>query len=131
SEGFPERPRDRHGLAEAYNAFGLHLRKLSRYDDAHASYRKGLAIQQKLVAEVPGRPDYHSNLGGMLHNHALVYHEQRNFAAARKRFEEAVIRQNQALKLNPNHPVYRTFLRNHHASLANTCLQLGDHKAVV
>jgi tetratricopeptide (TPR) repeat protein/predicted Ser/Thr protein kinase len=128
AEDFPLRHAYRAKLANCYNGLAGALRqRTDQRAEARDAYRNALAIQEKLVAEQGDVADYQSSLGGMCDNLAALLSEEKEFAEARRRFDQALPHHRAALKANPTHPTYRQFLCNHHAFLAETLLRQRDH----
>src|SRR5262249_19810026 len=64
-------------------------------------------------------------------NLALLANQQRDFAAARRRLDEALPYHQAALQANPRHPTYRQFYRNNLRALTASRAAAGDRSAAV
>jgi tetratricopeptide (TPR) repeat protein len=112
--------------AWSHASLGDVLQAAGRPDEAMRAYGKALELRRKLAADFPRVAAYHSQLGASLNNLALLLQRQ-SPARAVPLLEEAVRHQKAALKLGPEAPQYRPFLRNHCTTLAETLIQLGQH----
>jgi tetratricopeptide (TPR) repeat protein/serine/threonine protein kinase len=114
-----------HAWAHAY--LGDALQEAGRPDEAMKAYGKALELRRKLVADFPRAPAYRSELGATLNNLALLLLKRKSPARSIPLLEEAVRHQKAALKLGPEAPHYRAFLRNHYWNLAEAHLRIGQH----
>jgi tetratricopeptide (TPR) repeat protein len=114
------------GLAYACNQLGLGLQK-GDPNEAEAAFRQGIETCRKLITTEPRNPDYHSLLGGALHNLAILLAQRSQLPDASRLLKEAIEQQKKALEKTPSNPAYRSFLRNHHLGLARVLEQLEDH----
>jgi serine/threonine protein kinase/Flp pilus assembly protein TadD len=115
---FPSRPDYRSFYARSYSNLGMLYSRLDRRDDAEAAWNENCKIQEKLAADYPLVAQYQSDLGAALSNRAARLNSRGELEPARALLEEAVRRQQAALKVNPKEPRYRTFLGTHYLVLA-------------
>jgi serine/threonine protein kinase/Flp pilus assembly protein TadD len=92
--------------------------------DAESAHRKAIELEKELVAEFPYRVEYQSNLGGSLHNFALMLEAQGKLEKARRLLEEAIALQQTAYKANPRLRQPLQYLRNHYGNLADILTKL-------
>jgi tetratricopeptide (TPR) repeat protein len=114
-----------HAWSHAY--LGDVLQAADRPDEAMKAYTKAVQLRRKLVADFPRVAAYRSQLGASLNNLAFLLLKRESPASAVPLLEEAVRHQKAALKLGPEAPYYRPFLRNHYENLAEALIQLGQH----
>jgi hypothetical protein len=76
-------------------------------------------------------PNYRSELGAVLSNLAMLQINQDHPAEAEPLLVRAIAHQRAALKMNAKHPIYREFLSNHHAVLADAQVRQGRHRAAI
>jgi serine/threonine protein kinase len=124
---FPHLTSCRVGLAQGLTTVGVVL-SAGRPAEAEQVHRQAVAVYQQLVAEFSKVPAYRSELGGALHNLALV--RRAHTAEALDLTRQAIAQQHAALAVNPRHDTYRQFLRNHYWLLAELQLTRGDHAEV-
>jgi serine/threonine protein kinase/tetratricopeptide (TPR) repeat protein len=116
-------------LAMTYNHLGNFWRDTKRPGEAIAAFGEVRKLCQSLVERFPLVPDYRCQLGGALSNLAMVRINQGALAEVEPLLVEAITHQRAALKVNPKNPVYREFLSNHHAVLADAQVRQGQHQA--
>src|SRR5262249_44906418 len=100
--------------ALSHTYLGEVLQEAGRPDEALAAFSKAVELRRKLAAGSPQVAAYQSELGATLNNLALVLLHRKCPARAVPLLEEAVLHQKAALKLGPEAPHYRPFLRNHY-----------------
>ena len=126
---YPQNNDYRRQLGLICNNLGLLLLKDSdRMQEAEASLRQALEIREELVEADAEVADWQSDLGGSLHNVALVLQRQRRWQAARNLLDEAILHQLIARQKDPAHARYRLFLLYHYDVLAPTLLRLGEYR---
>ncbi|HMP04559.1 MAG TPA: tetratricopeptide repeat protein, partial [Gemmatales bacterium] len=128
---FPTRPDFRQDLASSHTNLGVLLKNTGRLREAEAAYAEALALQKQLAADFPSVPDYRNSVAATLVNIAHLLIQQRDFAVARQKLEEAQPYHQAALQANPRHLTYRQFYRNHLGVLTWSCAGLGDRSAAV
>jgi serine/threonine-protein kinase len=112
-------------LATTHNNIGSDQRKTGDAHRALAAHAKALAIRAQLAREHPESPDYASSLGATLNNMATIDMDAKRFDQARDKLRQAISWQQKALAINPGHPIYRQFLRNHLANLVKAARALA------
>jgi tetratricopeptide (TPR) repeat protein len=126
----PQQPAHVFNQAASLSQLGLLLLRLpGRNEEADAALRACLALRRQQCAVAPQSPACRSELGAALNNLAMAVRARSTWAEARTLLDEAVRHQRAALKIVPKHPQYRLFLRNHLLGLAETLVQLRDHRA--
>jgi serine/threonine-protein kinase len=97
--------------------------------EAEQLYASAHDRQDRLVREFPGVPEYQSALGRTLYNHAIMMATgpTPDRPKARRLVEEAVQHQQNALRSNPQNPLYRNHLRDSFGILTATLILLGNH----
>jgi tetratricopeptide (TPR) repeat protein len=93
------------------------------------AFQANLKLGEPLAEKFPMVPNYRSELGGTLSNLAMVRINQGDLAEAQQLVERAIPHQRAALKVNPRNPVYRQFLSNHYAVLADVRVRRGLYPA--
>jgi tetratricopeptide (TPR) repeat protein len=124
---FPGVTTYQHNLATNLNNLGLLLWMTKRDREAEEAYDRALKIRRQLAGKPGADRDNEGNLGAILHNLGGLRQGQKKWAEARKLYDQAIRHQRKALRLNPRHPLYRQFLRNHYWRLAEVLLHQGDH----
>jgi serine/threonine protein kinase/tetratricopeptide (TPR) repeat protein len=110
---FPTAPEFRQELASSYNNRGNLLNKTGRFEEAEQDYNQALSLQKQLAADFPNQPGMRNALANTCFNLALLLHNQKNWAAAKRLLLEGRPHHLAALKANPRHPTYRQIYRNH------------------
>src|SRR5690606_33858321 len=87
---------------------------------------EAVAVRRREVELFPDSPDARRNLGGILHNLALVVKDRGEPGAAVGLLEEAIREQERALELLPGHAGSRRYLRFHLYALGDARLLSGD-----
>jgi tetratricopeptide (TPR) repeat protein len=114
-------------LAKSYYSLGIILQAGQRPAEAEKEYQRALAVQQKLADQSPAVPEYQSDLGATLNNLALIFMNRSELGPARQRLEEAIRRQRAALKVDPQHRMYRSHLHRHLWNLVDVLLRTGEY----
>jgi serine/threonine protein kinase len=91
-------------------------------DDAH---RKIIAALEEFLAARPDNANLRSDLGGLLHNLALLLDSRGELEPARQLLDQAVGHQQAALKASPDNAPSLVFLRNHYCVLAAIHKRMG------
>lgn len=112
-------------LAETLSDFGV-LQLESRPKEAEQTLGRSIAIWKDLVAKFSEAPSYRVLLGGALHNLALVRATHGDLPKARPLYEEAILHQERAVKIDPLHPSALEFLSNHRSRLAKLLQTMGE-----
>jgi serine/threonine protein kinase/predicted Zn-dependent protease len=111
----------RSGLAQA-------LRNDGKPQEAMEANTIALELWRKLAAAEPRNAEYLSRVGATLNNLAMdLPPGKKSAAAAVPLLEEAIVYQKAARLIDPDHPRYRLFLRNHYGILADALIQLDKH----
>ena len=97
-------------------------------DTVLAWHQKSLEIWSQLVGRHAEVPSHASHLGATLSNLAIVDVSRGLFLDARDKLTEAVKQQQIALASNPDHPLYKLFVRNHLIQLVKVAEKLEDEE---
>jgi hypothetical protein len=81
----------------------------------------------KLVNDYPSVPRFHHELGEVLHGLAMSLSASKKPVEARALLEQALLQQQNAVKLEPRNPGYRSQLRSRYYWLARVLLDLKEH----
>src|SRR5262249_26882431 len=100
-------------LAASHNNRGNLLSITGRLNEAKMDYDAALSIQKNLATDFPDQPDVRNDLAATYTNMAFFHHLQDNWDAAKRLLMEARPHHRAALQVNPRHPTYRQFYRNH------------------
>jgi tetratricopeptide (TPR) repeat protein/tRNA A-37 threonylcarbamoyl transferase component Bud32 len=114
---FPARPEFRQELARSHYNRGILLSHTGRLKEAEEDYGQALRLQEQLAVDFPNQPDRHNDLAGTCVNLALLQQQQGHGVAAKGLLLEGRPHHLAALEVNPKHPTYRQFYRNHLAVL--------------
>jgi tetratricopeptide (TPR) repeat protein len=128
---FPGNPEFQRQLGNAYLHLGNLYRDTQRPEKAVSVLLETLKVYEPLAERFPTVPNYPSELGGALNNLAMVRLNQGDLPEAQQLLARAIVHQRAALKVNPRNPVYREFLSNHIAVLADVQARRGLHTAAV
>jgi tetratricopeptide (TPR) repeat protein len=128
---FPTNPDYQEQLGATYNHLGNFYRDTQRPEDAVTAFGETLKLYEPLAEMFPMVPNYRCELGGTLSNLAMVRLNQGDPAEAQQLLERAITHQRAALKANPKNPVYREFLSNHFAVLADVQVRREQYPAAV
>jgi tetratricopeptide (TPR) repeat protein len=126
---FSSRPRYKKKLGGALNNLGAALARAGDRPGAEQCWKRARTLFEKLAADYPRTADYHYLFAAMLGNLGWLRTEQKDWPAARRLIEKGIGELRAALAPNPQHPDYREELRNQYQDLAETLVQLGDHRA--
>jgi serine/threonine protein kinase len=128
---FSSRPRYKKKLGNALRNMGAALATAGDTAGAEESWNQARGLFEGLSADDPGNADYHGLLGMTLGNLGWLRTEQKQWAEARRLIEEGILQMQASLKPNPQHAEYRQELHDQYRDLAETLVQLGDHRAAV
>jgi serine/threonine protein kinase/uncharacterized protein HemY len=103
--------------ARNHAKLALVLVAAGKYEGAEASFRKALALQQKLVDEDPASPDYRCALASTQLDCGQMFYETRQAAKAEKAYGLALARFQDLVTKYPFSPLYRHALANSHYNL--------------
>src|SRR5262249_44984865 len=97
--------------------------------EAELLYASAHDRQDRLVREFPGGPEYQSAPGRALYHHPIpmATGPTPHRPHARRLLAQAVHDQQNALKANPQNPLYRDHLRDSFGILTATLTLLGNH----
>jgi tetratricopeptide (TPR) repeat protein len=124
-------PEYRRAMATTYSNLGARLATSGRLREAEQALRQALPVREKLVNEFPAVVDFKLDLGDTLGNLGrVVGYLGGDPAEVRKLLNRAIDDQQALLNSNPQHPVYRSQLRNHYWVLAETMWRLKEHREV-
>jgi serine/threonine protein kinase len=118
-------------VAATHNNLGNFYRDTKKLDKAAAAFAAAQGAYEPLAENFPTVPNYRSELGGVLSNLAMLEINQDHPAAAEPLLMRAIAQQKAALKLNAKNPIYREFLSNHYAVLADAQVRQGQHRAAI
>jgi tetratricopeptide (TPR) repeat protein len=124
---FPSMPSHRKELANSCNSLAALLLRKGQATEARVRWGRGREIAELLVQEYPDVPDYHQILGGIQGNLGASMTDADDAPRARDLLEDAVRHERTALDSNPQHPVYRQFLRTDYVRLARVASRQGDY----
>src|SRR5262249_11379811 len=131
-EDFPTVPGYQYRLAMTYYNLAGNLRgNHARHPEAEKCLCQARDLQRRLVKDFPDEPDYHAALGSTLNNLATLMKGRGQLAESRPVLEEAIAQQQAALKIKPQHPVFRQDLRMHYMNLGDTLVRMGEHAAAL
>jgi tetratricopeptide (TPR) repeat protein len=116
--------------ARACQNLVAHWRESKQPAEAVAASAEGAGHWRRLAADFPNDPKYASQLGGMLNDWAIALRDQRRFGDMIPLADEAIHRQEAAIRARPEEPTYQQFLCNHYAVRADAHFNLGDHARV-
>jgi tetratricopeptide (TPR) repeat protein len=129
ADRFPDLPGCRWHQAQLLTQLGSLLLEVRAFGKAEEVYRQVIPVlQKKLVEPYPSNPDYQSKLGASLHNLAVGLEARQQWAEACELYKQAIPHQRAALAVNPKHPTYRQFFRNHYGNLADILFRMGNHE---
>lgn len=123
-------PEYRQELAACHNNLGLLYESLNRIKEAEKEYRDALATFDQLPRPTVALPDYQSNRGSTLGNLAKLLMECGQLEEARDLAYQAVELQSSALKANPQHQTFRSYLQKHYSVLGETLWRMRRHQEV-
>jgi tetratricopeptide (TPR) repeat protein/tRNA A-37 threonylcarbamoyl transferase component Bud32 len=113
-------------LAQCHNNLGNLLSQFGKTEQALAAFEHAKTNFEQLAMKNPSVTEFQSDLGGSLNNLATIHLDFQRFDQARDLLREAIKFQKAALENNPQHPVYRRFLKNHYMNLIKTANGLHD-----
>jgi tetratricopeptide (TPR) repeat protein len=98
-------------------------------DEVDRAHERAVALSRALETDYPDVAEYQSSLGCALSNWAGPLAERGQRDKALPLLEEALVRQQAALKIYPRNPMYLGFLKIHHALHAEVLEGLGRPQA--
>jgi tetratricopeptide (TPR) repeat protein len=128
---FPTRPEFRQELAASHINMGNVFRATGRLKNAELAFTDALNLQKQLAADFPNNSDLRNAVAGTFVNLALLAEQRKDFPRAKTFLEEGLPHHLTALKINPRHPEYRRFFRNHLQVLVEVNAMLQDQSAAV
>ncbi len=127
---FPRTPVYREELANTLNSYGKALAHTDGLDAADAAWAEARRQLERLIADQDGdAPAYRGYLGLTLGNQGWSLARREKWREARPLLEQAVASLAAARQAQLRNPQFRGGLAEHSRSLAETCLQLGEHSA--
>jgi tetratricopeptide (TPR) repeat protein len=127
----PSDPDGRANLARHHDRLGAIEKRLGDYGAAEKAIRQSQAVRQQLADEFRNDADFQCDLGGVLNNLAMIQMDQGKLAEARRNVEEAIIRQQAALRMRPGYGTARQYRYNHYWILADILVRQGEHAEAV
>jgi len=124
---FPDFPQYRRGWANTLNSLAALNFLEKKTEQAQQQWGEALEIYRPLVDLYPEKPDYQSEFGQALANLGYLLIEK-DKTASRQNLLAAINYQQQALQMNPQHPVYRTLLASHVRSLVIGYAKWNQHQ---
>jgi serine/threonine protein kinase len=118
-------------LRDHYRRLADRLTQLGQKDKAGEAYRQAIAVMDGLLAELPSTGEYHTILGGDLHDFSNLLDARRQLAQKRSLLERAIRHEQAALKINPKDAAARRYLRNHYWQLAHDLIEAGHPRQAV
>jgi tetratricopeptide (TPR) repeat protein len=122
----PQNSKYQDDLAHSFHTLGIVLSQGGKGEQAERAFRRALEIWEALTRRDAGTPDYRSSLAAGLNDLSIALCNRGRLAEARGLLERAILLQRAALETNPRNPIWRRFLGNHHAQLAEVLARLGD-----
>lgn len=127
---FPASLRRRSELANARSNLAAFLSLKGDYEQSAREGEQAKQLWERLAAEVPQNDEYAIGLGHTLQGMAVgAWLGQKQPAEARPLVEQSERAVAQALAVRPDNPTYRRIQRKVVETLAELCLELGDHAA--
>jgi serine/threonine protein kinase/tetratricopeptide (TPR) repeat protein len=126
---FPTVPDYRFDLALSHMNLAIVFGKSARPKEAESAYHEAMTIQKQLVADLPTVPEYRNDLANTMFNLGEFFRDRKDYAAARRMYEEALPYHQAVLRANPRDPTYRRYFRNNRRGLAQTLVEMGEHRA--
>lgn len=102
-------------LAATWNNLGQWYCELDELPAAEQALGEARGLLEVICADHPNRVAQRSNLGGVLHNLAIVMERQQRWEQARAALELAIRHQQAAVTAAPEVARFREFLEEHHA----------------
>jgi tetratricopeptide (TPR) repeat protein/tRNA A-37 threonylcarbamoyl transferase component Bud32 len=126
---FRKVPVYRQELANSFNSLGKVVASGKDWGGAAAEWARGLEIAEALAKEYPDVPGYSADRARLLGNLGWVATKREDWPTARARFTEALELARPLAENYRDNQDYRKLMRDQSRSLAETCVQLGDHAA--
>jgi serine/threonine protein kinase len=131
ADAFPTVPRYGYELGMNHHDLGRALRAQKQPQEADTEFRLALKVYQPLADAHRAEADYQSGLGEVLADVAAVRRDAGQLDESRNLLEQAVARQQAAIKSQPRNPAYPELLSEHLGRLAGVLIGLEDHVAAV
>jgi tetratricopeptide (TPR) repeat protein len=127
---FPSVPAYEKELANTYNIRGaIHYQtEKGQKTRARDAWNQAEALWRKLAQGDSQVADYQAKLAETVVNLGLLLHHEKDHAGARAKYKEAEKHLQKALDVNPNKPDYLNALFILRWNLADTLVELKDHK---
>jgi tetratricopeptide (TPR) repeat protein len=128
------RPSDREGranLGRQYAVLGAIEKRFGDFGQAEKAIRQSRDVRQRLADDFADDPDYQCEFGGALNDLAIVQKYQGRLAEARRSAEDAITRQQTALRIRREHRLARQYLYYHYYNLADILVAQGEHAEAV
>jgi tetratricopeptide (TPR) repeat protein len=122
---FPDRPGYQQQLANTHNSLGRVCYHTHDWAGAEQNWSEAVRLFDKMVEKYPGVSEYQKRLGMALHHLGLLRYWQKDWTGCRSYVERAV---KKILEANPADPECQQALREQYQTLAEACVQLGDHE---
>ncbi len=119
-------PNDRLAWAEIHLRLGTFFMLIDRLGDATAILRTARDALERLVADFPDKPQYQGLLGTILNDSGLVALNLKDFREARTLFDQAIVRQQAALRTDSQNRRYRDLVAHSQQMLALALKELGQ-----
>jgi serine/threonine protein kinase/WD40 repeat protein/tetratricopeptide (TPR) repeat protein len=118
-------PKCRASRGATLHNLGVLLARAGETSAAEKVLRDAATVRTQLADDVPANADYASELGRTLEWQGGVLRDLGKLDESVRVFREAVRRQEAALAIRPNDPIFRELRSNHQANLAKTLLRQG------
>jgi serine/threonine protein kinase/tetratricopeptide (TPR) repeat protein len=113
-------------LAHAWFDLGNTLKKINRNGDSESAFRRAEQLFLNFSSRNPAHFLTLHLLGATRHNLAIALDQRKEHQEAFRLYEQAVVHQQAALTLQPEHAVARSYLRNHYTGLAGLLANSSD-----
>jgi serine/threonine protein kinase/TolA-binding protein len=117
-------------LANTYNLRGVVHYTIDLAQTAD-DWEKAVGLWRNLAQTYPRVADYQAKLAEAMRNLGLLLDREKKYGEARLKFEEALEHLQKALKAKPNKPDFLNSLFLLRQSLAESLVEMNDHKAAV
>ena len=114
--------------AQAYHRVGIIQQRLSEFTDAEASYRRELAVLERLVADSPSEVQYLNALAVSVRELGGLRTKNGHGAEAELLLRRAIAIQERLVAASPSEPEYRNDLARSHNGLGLTIMWLAGRR---